>query len=365
VKMRFKALLLVLLALVLILAGCGSGGSGGGNDNSSAQSGGQQASGGASGGSGGGEQKSEPKFYRFGGGIGGSSWELTAGKVSEMLSKYVPNMTVTAQPGSMGENLSRLARKEVELGLTYAFPLRDALDGTGDYEDLPNPDLRFMLNLFPSYEQILVPKDAPWETIEDLAKDPSQLKIAALTPGSGTYILIDGVLKAVGTSLDDVAAKGGLVQPFDYAQGLEGLKNGTINVLPVIGPPNHPSIMEFEQEGKFLTYSEETLKKIQETIPGAVPAMFPGTYAFLDGPNTYKTFAIYTIIVTHAGVPEEDVYNMTKAFWENVDDFRSVASYTEETYLETALSGANIPVHPGALKYYEEMGLDTSHVPAN
>lgn len=333
---RKSGLFILIALLILGLSGCGS--------NSTTSNSGTSN-----------QQSTQKKFVRLGGGIGGSSWEVTAGKVAEMMSKYVPNLSVTAQPGGMGENLGKLARKEIQIAVVYNFALKDALEGNGSYKNSKNPDLRYLAALYPSYEQILVPKNSPLNTIKDLAKDPGQLKIAALTPGSGTYIMIDTVLKAVGTSLDDVKAKGGLVQPVDYEQGVTGLKNNTINVLPVNGPPNSPSIQEYESDGKFLTFDDETLKKISEIQPGAVSVTFPGTYKFLTTP--YKTFAIYTSLAVNADVPDQDVYNITKALWDNIADFKSVADFTKETSLETAMNGATVPIHPGALKYYNEKGI--------
>ena len=60
---------------------------------------------------------------------------------------------------------------------------------------------------------------------------------------------------------------------------------------------------------------------------------------------------------THAGVPEDVIYNATKAFWENLDEVHATAFFLKEVTLQTAFTSVNVPLHPGAAKYYDEAGI--------
>lgn len=62
-------------------------------------------------------------------------------------------------------------------------------------------------------------------------------------------------------------------------------------------------------------------------------------------------------IGTHAGVDEDVVYNATKAFWENLDEVHATAFFLKEVTQETAFTSVNVPLHPGAAKYYDEAGV--------
>ncbi len=296
-------------------------------------------------------------FLRIGGGIGGSSWEITAGKLADMFSKASDDVQAIAQPGNMGENLARLKRGEADLGLTYGIVFRDVATGTGKFGEHQNPKLRLLAALYPAYEQPLVPNDVPWQTVRDLAADPSQAAIAALTPGSATYSLADAMLQAAGSSMEDIEAAGGLVLPLNYSQGLDGLRSGQVNVVMINGPNSHPSVLEYEDQGRLLTFDDELLAKIAEIMPGTAPAvMSPDAYSFLTEP--YKTFAVYTTVVISADVPDEVVYEITKYFWEHVAEFQGVASYAAATDISTATVGSSeLEIHPGALRYYQEVGV--------
>lgn len=295
-------------------------------------------------------------FLRVGGGIGGSSWEVTAGKIADMLSK-VDGIKAIAQPGNMGENLARLRRGEADLGITYSFIFEGAASGKGDFAKLHDPKLRLLANLYPSYEQPLVRKDSPWQSISDYVADPSKIKAAVLTPGSGTYIMANAMLTAAGASIDDIKKASGLALPLNYAQGVDGLRTGQVNMLAVNGPPSHPKIIEYQDQGRLLTISDEVIDKVVSTLPGSAAVTLPqDTYSFLDAP--YKTFAVYTSLVISADVPDEVVYKISKYLWEHIDEFRSVAGYAKSTEIKSAIVGSQyLPVHPGALRYYKEAGL--------
>jgi uncharacterized protein len=295
-------------------------------------------------------------FLRFAGGIGGSSWEITAGKLSDMFSRSSPDIQAIAQPGNMGENLSRMARGEADLGLTYGITFRDVISGTGPFGEHHNPNLRLLAALYPAYQQPLVSRDAPWETLEDLAADPGAARIAALTPGSATYILANAMMEAAGADFSEIQAAGGLILPLNYSQGLDGMRSGNVNLIAINGPEAHPTIVEYENQGKLLIFTDEVIEQITKLVPGTAPAEMPAAYSFLDEP--YKTFAVYTTVVINADVPEDVVYTITKALWDNLQEFHDVASYAKATDIGHALVGSDVlDVHPGALRYYREVGL--------
>ena len=60
---------------------------------------------------------------------------------------------------------------------------------------------------------------------------------------------------------------------------------------------------------------------------------------------------------THAGVSDEAVYNATKSFWDNLSEVHATAFFLKDVTKETAFTSVNVPLHPGALRYYEEAGF--------
>ena len=69
------------------------------------------------------------------------------------------------------------------------------------------------------------------------------------------------------------------------------------------------------------------------------------------------TLAVVNFLVTHEGVPEETVYQMTKQLFENLDTMVAAHNAAKAIKLATALDGMPVPLHPGAARYYKEKGL--------
>lgn len=91
--------------------------------------------------------------------------------------------------------------------------------------------------------------------------------------------------------------------------------------------------------------------RTRETIP-------PGTY----GKNQVNTDAVQSIgawvgIGTRKGMPEDVIYRMTKTFWSHIDEAHAVAKWMKAIRFSTALAEMNMPLHPGALRYYRERGV--------
>ncbi len=80
--------------------------------------------------------------------------------------------------------------------------------------------------------------------------------------------------------------------------------------------------------------------------------MPPGTYPYQEKP--IRTAASPNVLVVRDDVPEEIVYQLTKLLWENLSTLQEIHSATKEMHLVDALKGIPIPLHPGALRYYQE-----------
>jgi TRAP transporter TAXI family solute receptor len=106
-----------------------------------------------------------------------------------------------------------------------------------------------------------------------------------------------------------------------------------------------------------LNWTQESLNKINTKYPLWDWYDFPpGTY-----PNQEKhvrTVASPNLLVTREDIPEEVVYNLTKVIWENLATLQEIHGATKDMRLEIAVDGLGAPLHPGALRYYREVGLE-------
>jgi hypothetical protein len=81
-----------------------------------------------------------------------------------------------------------------------------------------------------------------------------------------------------------------------------------------------------------------------------------GTYPGVDADT--RTIAQPNFLATHQNLPEEDVYKITKTIYENLPFLQNIHPATNAMALENAIAGLPAPLHPGALRYYEEQGVE-------
>lgn len=106
-----------------------------------------------------------------------------------------------------------------------------------------------------------------------------------------------------------------------------------------------------------LSWTEETLNKLNARYPLWDWYDFPpGTYP--NQTELIRTIASPNVLVTREDIPEEVVYNVTKVIWENLATLQDIHGATKDMRLEIAIDGLGAPLHPGAVRYYREVGLE-------
>jgi TRAP transporter TAXI family solute receptor len=106
-----------------------------------------------------------------------------------------------------------------------------------------------------------------------------------------------------------------------------------------------------------LEVNEDQLARINQEYPVWSPYEIDAeTYPGQD--EVIHTIAQPNILVVNADVPDEDVYQITKAMYENLPFLNNIHPATKAMALEKALDGLPVPLHPGAARFFEEQGLE-------
>lgn len=149
-----------------------------------------------------------------------------------------------------------------------------------------------------------------------------------------------------------------------WGEGYAALADNKIDMMVRPAEIGSSNIEQFGLSGDF-----RVLSIPQEAIGSdAMQALFgrPGRGMLTFDGDIYKgqltsgeitALGFTQFIGTHAGVSEDVVYNATKAFWENLDDVHATAFFLKEVTAQTAFTSVNVPLHPGAAKYYNEVGI--------
>lgn len=106
-----------------------------------------------------------------------------------------------------------------------------------------------------------------------------------------------------------------------------------------------------------LNWTQETLDKLNAKYPLWGWYDFPpGTYPNQN--ELIRTIGSPNVLVTRSDIPEDVVYNITKVIWENLATLQEIHGATKDMRLEIAIDGLGAPLHPGAIRYYREIGLE-------
>lgn len=282
------------------------------------------------------------------GGTSGSYFPMGGG-IANVISTYVPGVKVTAQTsGGSIENLKLIERGESEMGLAQNDLADYAMRGVEMFkEKLTKP--RAIATLYPELIQIVVRADKKVENIEDI----KGLKISVGAPGSGSEANARQFLEILGVPYNSF--KPLFLSNTDAA---DQFKDRIIDgMILTTGLPS-PAIMDISilTDVKIIGFTDVQIQKIQEKIPFLTPFIIPaGTYNGQD--EDVKTLCAQAVLFISKEIPEEIVYECTKAIWQHKDELVQALKKAENMDPMNPVKGVTVPIHSGALKYYSEVGI--------
>jgi len=305
------------------------------------------------------------KFFTIGTGGTAYTYYPIGGEIANAISKP-PGSRACDKGGSCGvdgliasavssrgsvDNINAIISGLRDSGFAQSDVAYWAYTGTGTMADQPPAtDLRAIAALFPEHIHLVALKDSGINSVADLKGK----RVSLDEPGSGTYVDANLILAAAGLSKNDVtpeALKGGAAS--------EALRNGKIDAFFVVAGYPTGSLVELA--------SAVPIKLVP--IDGAVAKALTGKYGFFAGSDipagTYEgvdgitTVAVGAQWLTNAKESEEVIYQITKALWNKNTRKLLDGGHPKGKVITpaTALDGIGVPLHPGAERFYKEIGL--------
>lgn len=263
----------------------------------------------------------------------------------------VPGLVAIVQSsdGSV-ENVERIGSGEFELALAQADIAYWAYHGTGLFADKgPIENLRAIANLYPESLHVVVRRDAGIKTIAELAGK----RVSLGEKGSGTLVDAKAVLDAYGLAPTDLEARFLRAGPSSLL-----MAEGKLDALFFVGGYPVSAIVDLARNVAIdlLPITGAEADTLVAFYPFFTRSVIPaGVY---KGVGETPTISIGAQLLVSAAIDADTVYGITKALW-NESTRRLFARGHEKARairLETALDGIAIPLHPGAERYYREIG---------
>lgn len=266
-------------------------------------------------------------------------------------------MAAISSAGS-GENVRLIREGEAQFGIMQGLYGYYAASGTGPLSEVgPQENLRSVTMLWQNVEHFIVTNDAATTgTMSDLAG----LKGEGMAMGrqnSGTIGSNATILAGFGVNIEEdyELVFGG------YGPSAEALQNGQVKGVGIpAGIPVGAISQLMASAGDNVTLLNFTEEQMAQADGGRglwTPFIIPaGTYPGQEA--DVQTIAQPNFLATSADLPDEHVYQLTKAIYENLPFLQAIHPATKAMALENAIAGLPLPLHPGAARYYQEVGID-------
>lgn len=332
---RTSFLLSLFVAGGLALSACGQTGGGGGT----AAPGGGGESAGCAKPSGGGRLSvatgnTTGVYYILGGGI------------ANVLTQELEGTEATAEAtNASAENIRLVCAGQSDIGFTLADTASDAVAGKAGFDGEPQ-SVQALARIYSNFTQVFVRSDAGISSIADMTGKT----VSTGSPNSGTEVIALRLLEVNDLAPTDVKqARLGLPET------VQGMKDGSIDAMVWSGGLPTGGITDLVtslgDDVKMLPLADE-LPKMQKAYgesyaAGSVPA---ATYGL---PGDVETIAVPNLLVVSDAMPDDQVRDVTRTIFENLDALIQVHPEAKNISAETAVDTGDVPLHPGARAYFD------------
>ena len=270
--------------------------------------------------------------------------------MAETITNHVEGFAATGEATAASiENLRNLHEGKMGWAISQTEVASMAYYGKADYAANPYNDIRALYSTIYNYLQVFTSANSSINSVADFKGKTVGVGAA----GSGGEMAARALLETYGLSYKDIKP-----QFMPESEAVSALKDGKIDGFIATHPLKSAAMTELttSMKAKLIAIDNDAFYKANPAYTKyTVPA---GTYKDIDVDVVIPRSRIIMCTSTNAGFTDDEIYNMVKAIWENRAEWASSnAAVEKQVNIETALEEIDIPLHPGAVKYFEEIGI--------
>ena len=285
------------------------------------------------------------------GGTGGVYYPMGGG-MANILSKYVPGLTATAEvTGGSVDNLKLLNAGKSEVAFSMADASWDAYQGVDKFKD-GKVSARTLMVLYPNKTHVVTVEGSGINKLSDLKGK----RVSTGSPGSGTEILAFRILDAAGID----PKKDFKQERLGAAESVNAIKDRKIDAFFWSGGVPTAAVTDLAASPgvkmKLIDHDEFVDAMNKQYGPLYVKAVIPaGSYPGQDKPNA--EIDVWNILIASDKMSDQMAYNIVKTLFEKKPELVAVHAEAKNIDLKSQASGSPIPFHPGAKKYLADQGI--------
>lgn len=285
---------------------------------------------------------------------------IFAGEIASLWMSNIENLNVTVESsGGSKDNVRALFQKEADIAWVQNDVMSYAFNGDDFFDNTVVDNFSAIGAIYPEMVQLVVAKESGITCVKDLVGK----NVSVGPAGSGHYFNALQILEMNGMSISDVKP-----QYLSNSEVIEAFQNGQIDAFFLTAAYPHATVIDaaMKREIDVIGFTAEEIANLQSKYSFYVSTTIPvGTYQGVDEEKLVP--AISAVLVARNDVSEDVVYNLTKTLFENSNELTNA----KKAYIDVnsavegipvsvadAAKGASIgSIHPGALKYYKEIGV--------
>ncbi|THE13304.1 TAXI family TRAP transporter solute-binding subunit [Bacillus timonensis] len=291
------------------------------------------------------------------GGRTGGAWSVFTEGIAESVRREHKGSLITVEPGGIVENPASVGTNTVPYGISYAMTAYAAFSGTEPYKEA-YPDIRAISVVIPAnYYQLIARGDVEFDSLDEAIKKKAPIRLAVDQRGSAGEIMTRAILREYGVSYQDIDSWGGSVDHLSGSTTFELMADNRIDLTGDAVSVPSSDILEASTTNdlKFISMNQNILQAVAKKLGMEQGTITSGSYDFL----VQDVSTVYTpaILIVHKDVPEEEVYRVTKAIYENFEYLSTVHKEFKNLSEKNFSKVGKVPLHPGAEKFLKEKGL--------
>lgn len=282
-------------------------------------------------------------------GAGGTS-NYVGSALSNYLSSKLDNIDIRAIiTGGSNVNIRLLREGEIDFGMSNGPSLYLAMEGLSIWEGAPQKNIRAVTRTHAATIHYVVNKASGIKTFKDLIGKSGNTDVVGGTP----RLIHADICKLAGVDVDKIPQTN-----VNYVQALDLFRDGHIDWFLASGsiPETNVTEISFTRDIDLLEVGGELREMLLKEAPYYFSRTIPaGTYKGIN--RDIETVDTIMTIFCDVSMPEDIVYEITKAIFEGIDEVRKLHVGLSDLSVDNATKGLGIPLHPGAEKYYREVGM--------
>lgn len=299
----------------------------------------------------GGDSDEARQFINVGTAPVGGTFYTVGGAICEVVNKHRDTLNWRASAESTGgsmENIRLLTSDRMQFAMSNSSITYFAVRGEGEWDK--EHRVRAVMTLFPNIAMFVTAADSGIEKVADLKGK----RVYIGPEGAGFEYFVKPILAAHGLSLDDIDARYGSQQ-----NAVDLLGDGAVSAAMIGGGVPTPAISQLAQtmDLRLVPYDEEAKQQLIEEYQFFEPAVIRGgTYNGID--DDYHGLNVGSAhLIAHADVDDQLVYDFVRLAYEHRDEIAQRHRAANAITGENVVRDTGTPFHPGAIRYYEEIGI--------